>query len=505
MERRITITKTKGIEHLEFHVPSNPGVYLLVGANGSGKTTVLTALHRLCNANALRYGFKASQKTRLVDSFKDAGITYSTKGKSVTFAKREQRWAPTPKNNCSVLKDFGFSDSVFIKAADSRLSPREEEIKKGNIEPADDEVKNAMNMLFDTQRYDGLQRLKSVYGRGRAYIHFYVLGDSKQGYYSEKCFSTGSLAMLRLVEQLRHVESGALILLDEAELALHPKVQLNLLQYLRDMAAKKNLTIFVSTHSPTMIRATDARNIMLIEKNSPKKGDYCIQTPCFPVYALGLIDEMGNSAPDAIFCVEDIMAKYILKELLDRYLEMDTQVKPQWRRLERRVIPIAGWKQTLEFMERSSTLIFAKSSYVRAILDHDVFDSSEKDANDKKRIWEPYATAKKAFDLGVTPELALITALDNAERDILEKVRSSFYVNYADFSASYKYTPKDNKPAIPRRIAKDKFHKLLDLIKSSTLKSEENIISQLVSLLFPLMYSEKDIRRFAKPIFGSLQ
>lgn len=494
MGKLITIKKTKGIEHLEFHVPSNPGVYLLVGANGSGKTTVLTALHRLCNANALRYGFKASQKTRLVDSFKDARITYSTKGKSVTFAKREQKWAPTPKNNCSVLKDFGFSNSVFIKAADSRLSPREEEIKKGNIEPADDEVKNAMNMLFDTQRYDELQRLKSVYGRGRAYIHFYVMGDSKQGYYSEKCFSTGSLAMLRLVEQLRHVERGALILLDEAELALHPKVQLKLLQYLRSMAESKKLTIIVSTHSPAMIRDTPAKNILLLSSEPDSKGRLTVVTPCYPAYAMGYIDVLDNHAPDYIFCVEDDMAQIILREILHRFIE--TQNNSSHRNLRFNIIPVGGWIQTLEFVKNSRKMLFSNTC-IRAVLDADVFELQKgdkmEDLQQKKKLLEDFKGI--AYNLGVTPELAIVEALEKQVPSVMKFIREKFDTDLATFFRSQRY--RSYTKAKPRDEAKEKLNLILAELCAHCALNQDVVLQLLVPALVDVMYTRNKLAEFA--------
>ncbi len=45
--RKITIENLLGINRLEFDLPSKPDVYLLVGPNGTGKTTLLTCLDRI--------------------------------------------------------------------------------------------------------------------------------------------------------------------------------------------------------------------------------------------------------------------------------------------------------------------------------------------------------------------------------------------------------------------------------------------------------------------------
>ena len=49
--KKITIERMKNINNLEFTLPESKGVYLIVGPNGGGKTTLL--LH---SAGRTRYG-----------------------------------------------------------------------------------------------------------------------------------------------------------------------------------------------------------------------------------------------------------------------------------------------------------------------------------------------------------------------------------------------------------------------------------------------------------------
>lgn len=160
----------------------------------------------------------------------------------------------------------------------------------------------SLSQLFDTQKYKNLRRLRNSNGRGRNATYFYVLKDDTK-YYSEKRFSTGELALVRLVEQIQEVEGHALILLDEAELALHPKVQIKLLDYLREKAEEKHLMIFVSTHSPTMIRATQKEQIYLLKEI--RQGEIKLITPCYPASAVGTVDYEATNIFDYIFFVED--------------------------------------------------------------------------------------------------------------------------------------------------------------------------------------------------------
>ena len=500
MKRKISIVKTKGIGHLEFSLPRKSGVYLLVGSNGAGKTTILTALHRICNSNAFSRAFRSSVESRTVDRYKEARITYSVGGNKVSFSKKERKWTPTPKSNGFVLSEFGFKDSVFIKASDSRLSPREEEIRKGNLEPADEEIKNIMNRLFDTERFSSMQRLRNTYGRGRAFTHFYVMDDGRKGYYSEKSFSTGELAMLRLVERTRDMDPDSLILLDEAELALHPRVQLRLLAYLSQLAEDKNLTVFVSTHSPAMIRYSRPSQIMLLSEDTEVEDSLVVETPCHPSYAVGFVDEFDDNAPDYVFCVEDTMAQLILKEVLGRYICSPGHEHLQ--RLQYRICPVAGWKQTLAFVRRSAGMLFCHSC-VRAVLDADVFECTTDDTPASYQYKQAGIADYRdvAFSLGVTPEVGIVSALEKRNPLVMRNIRDSFHADIASILQSESYVSCKKKN--PRAEAKARLEIILDYLASRCAQPEEVIMARLIPWLIPDMYTPARLAEVAGRILSA--
>lgn len=500
MERAISIIKTKGIGNLEFSLPHKSGVYLLVGGNGAGKTTILTALHRICDGNAFSRTFRSSVESKTVDRYKESRITYRVDGNKVSFSKKEKKWAPTPKSNGFVLSEFGFLDSVFIKASDSRLSPREEEIRKGNLEPADEEIKRIMNRLFDTERFSSMQRLRNTFGRGRAFTHFYVMDDGRKGYYSEKSFSTGELAMLRLVERTRDIAPSSLILLDEAELALHPRVQLRLLDYLSQLATDKNLTVFVSTHSPTMIRASRPSQIMLLSEDASADGALTVETPCHPAYAMGFVDEFGDNAPDYILCVEDVKAQLILREVLGQFLS--TPGNEHLQRLQYRIIPVAGWKQTLAFVRRSSGMLFCHSC-VRAVLDADVFERTPDDSDSSYQRKQAGLADYRgvAFSLGVTPEEGIISALEKKNPNVLRQIKDTFHADFASFSQLGDYATCRKKN--PRSEAKVKLELVLAYLASRCAQSEDVILARLIPWLIPDMYTPARLAEVAGRILSA--
>ena len=495
----IHIEHTKGIDQLTFSVPSRPGVYLLVAPNGSGKTTILTALHRICESNAFFLGFRTASENEEIDRYADSAITYTSRdSKSVTFRKRESRWVSTPKTNSDVLSSFGFKSASFIKADPKRLSPSQEEIRTGSYVPAPAEIKQAMNRLFATDKYDSLKKLRNALGRGKS-IQFYVIQDKKKNIYSEKRFSTGELAILRLVEKLTDIPQGSMLLLDEAELALHPSVQLRLLDYLREMSHQKKLSIFVSTHSTSMIRATSPANIMLLDAANGKAGHFRVVNPCYPAYAMGLVDELDNNAPDALICVEDDMACSILHALMQRFLNLPENARLQ--HLEKRIIPVGGYLETLRFIDNASRLLFRKTTRLIAVLDNDVFDEDEKGYAARQRQLAEYQG--RVFNLGVTPEQAIIEVLEQKPAELMTALRNIFHIKFESLSTSSPYLQIQNDK--PRAAAKKKLELLCREIMQIKDMTGHAVCEQLITLTLPYMYTDEQVRQYLKPIFNAIQ
>lgn len=491
----ICIERIKGIKHLNFPVPEEPGVYLLVGSNGAGKTTILTSLFRICSGNALHYGFHTAAGNSRIDRYEKSAITYTSKeGKSATFRKREKKWVSTPKSNEAILRSFGFKSACFIKADSKRFSPGPEEIRQGNLVEASAEIKEALNILFSTNKYEQLFRLKISNGRGKNSTYFYVVAEGRQSYYSEKRFSSGELAMLRLVEHLTTVEENTLILLDEAELALHPIVQVRLLEYLRKMATQKKLTVIVSTHSTSMIRVTRPAHILLLEKEQQNPGHYRMVSPCYPAYAMGVIDEPYHHTPDALCCVEDEMAYLVLQQLLAAYNRLGEDKYAA--QIERRILPVGGYQETLHFLDNASQALFRKTTGLLAVLDADVFDEKEKDHRHKMQLLSNYSG--RVFNLGVTPELAMVNILERFIPEVQNTLRNRYHIRFEHFVHSAEYSAIEGKNA--RKFAKKKLELLCKEIGRNTGISRQDIERQLVELTFPHMYSEAEIRSFATPI-----
>lgn len=490
MKKEIIIENLKGIKNLKFPIPEKKGVYLLVGPNGIGKSTLLLCMHRICNNLAFATGFKDTSTWNEADQYTQARIKYNVDGKCITFRKSAKRWSPLPrKNSDHVLKMFGFSDSVFIQADSRRIEIKQDELRKGNLENASEDVKGSLNQLFDTQKYKNLRRLRNSNGRGRNATYFYVLKDDTK-YYSEKRFSTGELALVRLVEQIQEVEGHALILLDEAELALHPKVQIKLLDYLREKAEEKHLMIFVSTHSPTMIRATQKEQIYLLKEI--RQGEIKLITPCYPASAVGTVDYEATNIFDYIFFVEDDVARALLKHMLGRYQILEDRISTAMYN----IIPVGGFAQTAEMAIHTNERVFAKSK-VFAVVDQDAFENLDEKPVFSKLLKE-HPKHIKGFPF--TPENWLIERFEKSSNELKEKIRKEFKVEVDEILSNTEY--KKCNSTKPRQLAKDKFNVVIQKIEAASGESEDVAKDTLIKFIVTEM-AEGELKRFLGPMFST--
>ena len=84
----VEINNLKGIQHLAYSIPDKPGVFILSGSNGCGKTTLLIAIDRIGNSEAFRNFVNCEH----------ASISYDVNGNKVVYTKNDKRWSPKPRN-----------------------------------------------------------------------------------------------------------------------------------------------------------------------------------------------------------------------------------------------------------------------------------------------------------------------------------------------------------------------------------------------------------------------
>lgn len=363
MAVKVSIRNLKSIQSLDFDVPMN-GAFLITGANGCGKTSLLVALHRMGASNAFQTGFPGARQSNGIDGLEDAVISYEVNGKSVSYKYNDVRWSATPKAN-SYLVGKAFSEVKFLKADSSRVEPTANELKGIRKYPANKALITFLNAVFDTDKFDDLCKVNL---RGRK-VEAHLIEVSKPGsknkfYYSEKSFSLGELCVMRLAQKLLAANNGALYIVDEFEMALHPAAQIRLFEQLRALAKKHNCAILVSTHSSSLIRSVSRSSIIYLENNS---GVVDVYRNVFPTYALQHITIDEDSFPDRVVFVEDTSARGCVDAMWNLY---SARSADPHRLPTLRILVVGGYKEVLRFLEKSPAIL---PRYTRAVaaLDQD--------------------------------------------------------------------------------------------------------------------------------------
>lgn len=507
---------------MEFELPS-PGVHVMTARNGCGKTTLLICLSRLKDKNSFKNNFHQNISNN-VDSYGFSEITFkSNKNNSVTYTYRESSdsWRPTTKT-VSTLSDFNYNEIITMLPLGERVYVQGEKIKGGkgrSARSASKELQTQMSEILESPKFKNLKKINTGETRGRrgaerrnttAFLISYqkiIEGKQKLFFYSESSFSLGEIYTLNLLYQLKTIKKNSLIVIDELEVALHPRVQVNLLKYLQDKAKEKQLTVIISTHSSSLIKTADN----LIYLNQDEFGKVDINYNCYPALALQEVAVEEDFQPDFVFFVEDSSAQVLLKELIRKYFQIkNKEVQPLWK-----VLPIGGYTEVLRFMKNSHQYLLNKSIGQFSFLDYDVIESKNelskkgnKRSDEENEIYKLFTSQNEKIKyLDITPELGLWDWMNNNKN----KVNSEINIQFPDSSIDIRKLIKNcksfhpNKAKNPRAGAKKYtnwiFKEICELTNDSIARVKQRLYSAYVDDTYDYTENKGKLKNMFSPIF----
>lgn len=426
-DRKIIIENIRNIGHLEFSIPS-PGVHILTGENGIGKSTLFTCLSRICDSNAYRRGFP-SPKHRNFDEYKGR-ITYCVDNKHVTYTKRESgKWQPDTKE--WIFDQFGFNNVICISTNNERTFVQELE-KIRNDKQADEWIAKKMNAILNTDRFSSLKpivvgdlRSRNGNAASKRRNTAFAIPLSNNKYYSEQNFSFGEIVLLNLLYELENAQENSLILIDELEMALHPSAQIRLIDQLKDLSEAKKLTVIVSTHSSSIIRSQ--KTVILLEKDDNYNGNstnnITVSYDSTPARAIGAIGLREDSMADIIVLVEDLQAKAFFRALFEKY----KSINPNGIILDLRIIPIGGWDNVISFyIQAQKEHVFNDNTFLAVFLDEDAKTPFMQSKNRN--------CGGNIHFLPYTPELFLHKTLKDYRGEIIQKLKKEYSKQFINYS-----------------------------------------------------------------------
>lgn len=500
---KVTLSNVKSVKNLEFEIPQR-GVWVVTGLNGSGKTSLFGALYRLGAQHAFQKYYKNNSSLDQVDSFNDARIQYSIGGVDVVYRYGGQRWRATPRGNAYLLQKFPFKTVDYIEANGSRVEPFPDEVKDLRNHLAKKDVREFMADVLGDAKWQQLCYVNTRRGQGNDAYLIQTVVDGVKTFYSERNFSLGELCVLKLAKKITAVAPGSLLLIDEVEMALHPLAQVRLLSRVIEAATEKKLTVLFSTHSATLIKNINHKNLIFLKPDP--KGNVHVHRAAYPAQVLGEIAFDEEYGTDFIFYVEDKHAQILLTQMCDKYLDQMAPKKagrPQYR-----VVPVGGFVQVIEML-KSGGAIFPDHVIRHAFLDEDVL--SESLAEYKKRqntkALDLFKSVKGRLSyLPVTPELGVIKMIHDAvlnktaTLEVLKTAFSGASINLSSIikSVEYKKYAKVNE----RDRAKDQLSYIVEYISRKTSIDEAQVKKSLFSIFADFFYdNNSDLQALLAPVF----
>ena len=307
---------------LNFEFP----ITILVGKNGSGKSSTLHALYgapywKSCSEfwfstevdpieetggqgrNRFFYGYKENKNSEIKEVMKtrmrrgsktkeiDPDYWETSKPIKKDGMSAQKRNDPVKKN--VVYLDFRAEVSAFDKIF---------HFAKGDIVEKKELLRQRskyLNRLFngEAMRFPGIQD---------------DVKTKQSSRYSEANAGSGEVAAIQLVKRIEEAEDDSLILLDEPEVSIHPGAQEKLKMYFLDVTKRKKLQIIISSHSPILLQGMPQEAIKLYVTNAQGRFEVKENVDYQEAF-YDLADYVSDKK--IIFC-EDFAAKELVDNVL---------------------------------------------------------------------------------------------------------------------------------------------------------------------------------------------
>jgi energy-coupling factor transporter ATP-binding protein EcfA2 len=268
-----------------------------------------------------------------------------------------------------------------------------------------------------------------------------------------------------------------MIIIDELEMALHPRAQVKLLRYLQEQAAEKSLTVIFSTHSVTLLKTIDRRHIIYLDKQD--NGEINVVVGCFPTYAMGNIASDEETLPDIMLYVEDLYARDMVTAFFEKFA--NERVPDPTARPSTKIVPVGGFIEVMAFLERNRSVL-PNTVVQKAVLDGDVATESIESwrVNGNHAQLAKYQRQQPDIRfLPFTPEVGLITHISRevgAFEAALRQRCNDNQIRIAQIIGGYDSTLVGGQQ---RREAKRVANELLAYLAQRTQRSEELVREQL--------------------------
>lgn len=461
---KVSIEKIKNIDIANFELPLESGVYALVGTNGCGKSSILLSVAQLISKHYLG-------TLRFEDYQQASKVTYTMGGVSDTWTVDMRTGFWTSNIFPKTLKLNGLYEGSLFYGTRFNDSRRIDEflgsgkLKENEIVPADDYVIEKLSYILhgDYDHYKSLHRVKNKFVTQKINVnntpYFIKVNDKLISQYrmsSGECLLVSLLHFIynSIVRKSLPINQKILVLIDEIELALHPIAVSRLIDLLDELTAvHKNLTVFLTSHSPEVIRKIKPAHLYKVTNN---KGSLSIESNCYPSYLIR--DVYSHDGFDFLLLVEDTLTKNVIEKILFKdNLKSGKLIH---------VVPVGGWKNVLELhKELLRWNVLGLGKQIMSILDGDIIANVNDEYKDVKKLFLPIKSVEKYLYKVV---------IDEPDTKIIRILNDKYFTLKSIETLLKEY--KENYPIIPQNPDKKFYFKLKKDLEGRKI-SEEYFLS----------------------------
>lgn len=321
--KNLEFQRFRHIPHLkiDFQHP----ISIISGTNRSGKTTILMALacshlnfmrRNPNNGNLERNTWSSLMKFTNHDKQLDDWTYYINYRKGTKFErKRGQRKALTNKWNGVGKKEsqFNFRDVVFIDL--DRILPARfftakvfNVAKRSSVDNLSPQMKSKLEHYLShiLELQFSITAIAKVNDKD-------VFNYTNSFEYSSFNTATGEDVLTRILIDIIEANEKSLILIDEVEMGLHPKVQRRLMDVIRDISRNEKKQFIITSHSSTILDEVNPKSRIFIEKTHT--SEYRAINNISVSAALTKMDAKSFPLVD-LYCEDKIAKKIIMKGIL---------------------------------------------------------------------------------------------------------------------------------------------------------------------------------------------
>lgn len=489
---KITIHKVKAIQHAVLELPIENGVYAIIGNNGTGKSTIIYTMAQLMNSKSLiSFGVDVRDGDSYVE-FDYKGV--NNRWKILEDSKKKgEVYIPIPEKQIRIngmyegSLFFGFRFKNYDKVNELL---NQSLITSDILADADSYIVEQLGFVlhgdrtyYKTTKIVRIKNRQTVKKLGLSETPYFMITESGN-LVSQYGMSSGESLMLSLlhfvynsmIRRSLDIKQPALMLIDEIEVALHPIAVSRLLDLLNGLVSERsNLTVYITSHSPEVIRKIQPRNMFKIEPEACNGiTTLNIVNPCYASYAIR--DVFRHDGYDWLLLVEDELAKTIVENVIE-------QLKLSNSRLIH-VTPAGGWNNVLSLqydLYKHNVLGVGKN--IISILDGDIKEECNRHTLYKQM-------PKRFLPISCIEKYLKTVLIDQKNAKIFKRINDSLFqlTSLNEVISNYKNGLSAQEKD---RNGKIFYKKLLSAVKDRNISEE-----QFVHLLSDIIMEEVDFSEF---------